>query len=152
MQYLLDFVHDHVLEEQLYCVLPAHGAELAVLWRRNADPLHWEIRPTKSDAAPERVARAQLVHVLTERGADLGSFERQLRAVVEAQIVVAHQLLSDARHVLGTDTVDTALDNHRAFARELVEAVTRLTAPALTVLRGEGVRSHVRSGHLALVR
>jgi hypothetical protein len=154
MQHLLDFVHDHLLDEHLYCVVPSEEGDLELSWRRQLDPQHWEVRRARSDdpADLRLVPRAQLLATLELRGADLGAFERELRASVAVQIVLASQLLVDARSTLGDDTVEAVLRGHREFARELVAAVSSLTAPRLTLHEGAGARTDLRTGHLALVR
>jgi hypothetical protein len=151
MQYLVDFIRDHVLDEQLYCAVPATDGELELSFLRLADPLHWLVRPAKSEQPAERVPSAHVVAYLESRGADLGLFERELRAIVAAHIVVAHQLLTAAGRVLGAETVAETLRGHELFARALVDAVQTATSPRLTLLRGEGLQTHARSGHLALV-
>ncbi|MEY4514041.1 MAG: hypothetical protein RLZZ450_6163, partial [Pseudomonadota bacterium] len=105
MQHLLDFIHDHRFEEQLYCVLQATGGELELSWCRSSDPLHWQVRRQKSQSAAERIPRTRLLAYLAEHGADLAEFERELKAAVTSQIVVAHHLLTDARSALGEELV-----------------------------------------------
>jgi hypothetical protein len=152
MQQLLDFIHDHRFEERLYCVLRAAGGELELSWCRTSDPLHWQVRRQNSKLPADRVPRARLLVYLAEHGADLGEFERELKAAVASQIVVAHHLLTDARRALGEEVVSEALRGHEEFARELVEAVASLTAPRFTVVVGDGLQTCARSGHLALVQ
>jgi hypothetical protein len=156
MQYLLDFVHDHALEEQLYCVLPSAAGELELTWRRPADADHWLVRRTNTADPARRVSRVQLLGYLAERGADLEFFERELMVSVCAQVALAFQLLTDARRTLGTETVEAMLRGHQQFASELTAAVASLTAPKLKLVQGdatqgEPVAKGARSGHLALV-
>lgn len=155
MQHLLDFVHEHTLDEQLYCVLPTPSGDLALQWRRQVDTLGWELWPLKEKGPVEQVPRSQLLARLSARGANLELFERELRAIIAAQIVVAHHLLRDAKTLLGADIVQDILHGHELFASELSRTVASLTAPerpALQVVKGGGVRSDGRAGHLALVR
>jgi hypothetical protein len=155
MQHLLDFVHEHTLDEQLYCVLPTPLGDLAMQWRRQIDALGWELKPLSDDGPGEYVPRAQLLGRLTSLGANLELFERELRALIAAQVVVAHHLLRDARALLGADIVQDILHGHELFASELSRTVGSLTAPArpaLSVVKGGGARSNTRAGHLALVR
>jgi hypothetical protein len=156
MQYLLDFVHDHALEEQLYCVLPSAAGELELTWRRSSDAEHWVARRTKTTEPARRVPRAALLAYLAERGADLSLFERELMVSVGAQVALAFQLLTDARRTLGSEMVDAMLRGHQQFARELTAAVASLTAPKLKLVQGDAVLAEpapkgMRSGHLALV-
>ena len=152
MQHLLNFIHDHRFEETLYCVLQAPCGQLELSWCRSSDPLSWQVRPQKADGPADRVPRTRLLAYLAEQGADLAEFERELKAAVASQIVVAHHLLTDARRALGEETVSEVLRGHELFARELAEAVASLTAPRLTVVLGDGLQTIARSGHLALVQ
>lgn len=155
MQHLLDFVHEHVLDEQLYCVLPSPSGELALQWRRRDDASRWELKRLKEEGPVEYVHRGALVTRLTELAADVALFECELRAIIAAQVVVADHLLRDARARLGADVVQEILHGHELFASELSRTVSSLVTPARPALQlvcGGGARSDVRTGHLALVR
>ncbi|HEX6242642.1 MAG TPA: hypothetical protein VFZ61_17130 [Polyangiales bacterium] len=155
MQYLLDFIYEHLLDEQLYCVLPSPSGELALQWRRREDALRWELKPLKREGAVELVARVDLLARLSDLGADLHLFECELRAIIAAQVVVADHLLRDARARLGAEAVDEMLHGHALFATELSRTVSTLLGPArpaLQLVSGGGACSGARTGHLALVR
>jgi hypothetical protein len=154
MQHLLDFVHEYTLEPQLYCVLGSPAGELELLWNRRTDASHWQLRPHKSDGPWEAIARERLIDTLAARGADMLRLERELHAIVSAQIALANMLLCSASELLGKDAVRDALVGHQEFARELTCTITRLTTsarPRMTVVQGGGVQSKTRAGHLMLV-
>ena len=114
MQHLLDFVHEHTLEEQLYMVVDSRSGELELLWQRRHDAGSWQLRPHGSELAFEAVARAELIDALRARGADLTQLERELRAVAMTQIAFADMLLRDANTSFGRDFVHAALVGHQA--------------------------------------
>ncbi len=133
MRHLLDFLYEHSLDPLVYCVLPADGGELQLSWRAAA-PLHWEVRPANPGPA-ELVIRANLIAYLSQRGADLVLFERELASLVAAHIVVADQLLGAARRAFGSDGVNTVLSGQQHFARELRQALTSSLSPRLRLVR-----------------
>jgi hypothetical protein len=157
MQHLLDFVHEHTLEEQLYLVVETSGGDLELLWQRRRDPNSWQIRLFKSEAAFELVERDALIATLHARGAIMQRVEHELRAIVMTQIAFADMLLRDADSKLGKELVDSAVVHHRDFMSELKTAVTQLIIkpaarkPQMTVLDGGGAQSETRSGHLRVV-
>lgn len=154
MQHLLDFIHEHTLEEQVYCVLSSPSGELELLWNRQLDAKHWQLRRHKSDQPWEPIAREHLLHSLTARGADLHKLERELHAIASAQIALANMVLRSAGELLGEGAVRSALTGHEEFARELTWTIARLTGPArpnMTLVQGGGAQSETRSGHLTLV-
>jgi hypothetical protein len=132
MHHLLDFLYEHSFDKQLYCVLPAARGELQLTWSMSA-PASWEVR--QNDAVSERVPRADLIALLTERGADLHVFERELNSLVSAHIVVADHLLHAAYESLGTERVNLALRGQQELARELRETLTPLLSPRLRLVR-----------------
>lgn len=157
MQYLLDFAHDHTLEDQLYLVVATTAGDLELLWERRNDPNSWQLRPYKSDAPWARVARAELIAALETRGADMQRVEHELRAIVMTQIAFADMVLRDANACLGRETVRTAVMGHQDFLNELQSTVSELvirpaqTKPQMQVLAGGGAQSEGRSGHLRVV-
>ena len=161
MQHLLDFVHEHTLEEQLYIVVEAQAGELELLWQRRHHPSSWQLRPHKSDAPYQMVERESLLHTLAERAADMERVETELRAIVMTQIAYANLLLHDARENLGQELLQAATIGHEEFSSELMGAVTELVIkPArktqkpraqLQLLPGGGIQSESRSGHLRVV-
>jgi len=159
MQHLLDFVHEHTLEEQLYLVVETSTGELELLWQRRHDQHGWQVRPHRSDAAYETVPRSELVDTLRAKGAIMDRFERELRAIAMTQIAFADMLLRDANAALGRDFVHAALRGHDEFMSELKSSITELVLkPAkskakaqMQVLDGGGASSGTRSGHLRKV-
>jgi hypothetical protein len=156
MQHLLDFVHEHTLEEQLFLVVETSSGELELLWQRRQDINSWQLRPYKSEAPYESVARAELIDTLRARGAVMERVERELRAIAMTQIAFADMLLRDANTALGRDFVNDALRGHEAFMTQLTSSITELVLkPAkanakakMQVLAGGGASSETRSGHL----
>jgi hypothetical protein len=132
MHPLLDFLCEHSFDKQLYCVLPAERGELQLTWRASA-PTCWELRAP--DGAVRHVPRAELIVRLTEQGADLLAFERELNALVSAHIVVADSLLHAAHACFGPDRVQHALRGQQELARELRETLTPLLPPRLRLVR-----------------
>jgi hypothetical protein len=133
MRQLLDFLYEYSLDKLIYCVLPSDGGELQLSWR-SASPLHWQVQ--HADVLPPvHVARADLIAHLTERGADLTLFERELSALVSAHIALADQMLTAARRALGSDTVNSLLRGQQHFAGELRQALAGVLTPRLTLVR-----------------
>src|SRR6185312_12016210 len=126
MQHLLDFVHEHTLEEQLYMVIEVATGELELLWQRRHHPGSWQLRPHKSDAPHELVQRETLLASLEKRGANMERVETELRAIVMTQIAYASLLLGDARTSFGEELLEAATFSHQEFARELNGAITEL--------------------------
>jgi hypothetical protein len=159
MQHLLDFVHEHTLEEQLYLVVATHAGELELFWQRRQNPEHWQVREHKSEAGYELVARAKLIDTLRAKGAIMERVERELRAIAMTQIAFADMLLRDAHATLGRDFVYAALRGHEELMNQLKSSITELVLkPAksaakarMQVLDGGGASSSTRSGHLRSV-
>jgi hypothetical protein len=160
MQHLLDFVHEHTLEEQLYLVVEVAAGELELLWQRRHHPSSWQLRPHKSDAAYQLVERESLLDSLQQRGASMERVEAEFRAIVMTQIAYASLLLGDAKSSLGQELLQAATSSHQEFARELNGAITELVIrpmsrsapkPSLQLVIGGGVQSETRTGHLRVV-
>lgn len=124
MRTSLDFLYEHSLDKQLYCVLPAADGELQLSWHA-ADPSHWEARHASSGPA-QQVPRADLISYLTERGADLVQFERELASLVAAHVVVADELLRAAHGAFGADRVSAMLRGQQHLVDVLRQTLTRL--------------------------
>lgn len=154
MQHLLDFIHEHTLEEQLYLVAPTPVGELELLWQRAPGKDYWQIRPRQCEGPYELVAREDLLGSLQRRGADMDSVERELNVMAMTQIAFADIVLRDATRALGRDFVDQALRGHAQFLDELQAALRRLIPPArpsMVMHEGGGAQSTSR-GRLTLVR
>ena len=159
MQHLLDFVHEHTLEEQLYLVVETGTGELELLWQRRHDANSWQVREHRSDAAYESVPRAELIDSLRAKGAIMERVERELRAIAMTQIAFADMLLRDAHTALGREFVYAALRGHEELMNQLKSSITELVLkPAkvkakaqMQVLDGGGAASERPSGHLRRV-
>ena len=155
MQHLLDFIHDHTLEEQLYLVAPTPAGELELLWQRCPGQDHWQIRPRQCEGPYELVARADLLSSLERRGVDMPTVERELNVMAMTQIAFADIVLRDASRQLGRDFVDQAIRGHAQFLDELQAALRRLLEPAtpsMVVHQGGAAPTSTRTRHLKLVR
>ena len=159
MQHLLDFVHEHTLEEQLYLVVETSTGALELLWQRRQDASSWQVREYKSEAAYELIARAALIDTLRAKGANMERVERELRAIAMTQIAFADMLLRDAHAALGRDFVYSALRGHEELMNQLKSSITELVLKPvkakakaqMQVLDGGGAASETRSGHLRRV-
>lgn len=155
MQHLLDFIHEHTLERQLYFAVDTAEGELEMHWQRQVgeDDL-WEVRLRESKGDEERVHYGDLLDVLEQRGADMAAVEQQLQALVVTQLAFADAVLRDATALFGVRAVDQARSVHRGFIHELERTVEHMTAPAvgMAVVRGGGAESSAPVGRLALVR
>ena len=154
MQHLLDFIHDHTLEEQLYLVVQTPAGELELLWQRCPGQDQWQIRPRLCEGPWERVSRAELLGSLTLRNVDMHGLERELSAMVMTQVAFADIVLRDAATGLGRDFVQQAVRGHEHFLDELQAALRRLIEPgrpAMVMHPGGGAQSSTR-GRLTLVR
>ena len=130
MQHLLDFIHEHTLEEQLYFVATSRSGDLELTWQRRVAPTHWQVRPSGREGPAELVHQRDLLLVLRARQADMVKIERELQAIVITQIAFADLVLRDASALLGTDSVRRA---------------------AITVHAGGGEQTAARAGHLSLL-
>jgi len=162
MQHLLDFIHDHTLEEQLYLVVQTPAGELELLWQRFPGQDEWQIRPRQCEGPWERVTRAELLGSLERRGVDMEGVERELNTMAMTQIAFADIVMRDAARQLGRDFVQQAVRGHEQFLDELQAALRRLieptqsatqsAGPKMVMHRGGGVQSAGRGKHLTLVR
>jgi hypothetical protein len=155
VQYLLDFIYEHTIEEQLYLVVESAEGVLELRWQRHVEPGYWQVRPKNSADGPwQLLLRADMLRTLEARRAEMASVERALLATVMSHIALAEMVLRDANRLLGRDLVQRAVQGHQDFANELNAVVARLTAsprPSMQVLPGGGAQSELRSGHLTLV-
>jgi hypothetical protein len=159
MQHLLDFIHEHTLEEQLYLVAPTPAGELELLWQRCPGQDNWQIRPRQCEGPYELIGRAELLGNLERRGVDMASVERELNVMAMTQIAFADLVLRDATRQLGAEFVDNAVRGHAQFLDELQAALRKLIEPAgpsMVVHRGGAAPSATQAPghqrHLTLVR
>jgi hypothetical protein len=150
MQHLLDFIHEHNFEQQLYLAVQTPEGSLRLTWQRqeNLDDL-WQVSAADG-GEPELVHCGDLLDHLEERGVDLAAFARELRGIVLTQLEVADILLRDAKQLLGPEVVQRRLFELRGSALKLSAAQD--TRPSLTLLQGEAVAPSARTGKLTLVR
>lgn len=163
MQHLLDFIHEHTIDEQVYLVAPTSAASLELMWKRRSDPEHWQVRAYRADGPWQSVPKAELLALLERRGADMAAVERELNAMAVTQIVFADMVLCDARKRLGRDKVREAVLGHRDFVKELRAALTKIqnekergpepppVRESMRVLAGSGEGCGERKGRLSLV-
>jgi len=155
MQYLLDFIQKHTLEEQLYFVAQRPSGDLELLWRAREDAHHWQLRPRHCEGPCELIHRDALIHELEARGVDMAGVKQELNAMLAAQIAFADMLLRDANQHLGRDLVQRFVRGHRDFIDELQTAIAQLSVPPRTkmlLVDGGGAQTTLRAGHLSLVR
>jgi hypothetical protein len=155
MQHLLDFIHDHVIEEQLYLVVETPAGDLELLWQRQVGTEHWQVRPNQCAGPWELVPRTDLLRSLEARGANMVDLERELHGLIATQIVFADILLRDAHKLLGDEAVRNALHSYREFITLLQASVRQLLEPArpsLVVVAGDAAQTPTRSGHLTVIR
>lgn len=155
MQHLLDFIHEHNLEQQLYLVVEAPEGALSLTWKRQTEADdEWEVQLATGEGAVELVHYGDLIDHLELREVDLAAVERELRAIVLTNIAVADVVLRDARQALGNEAVQRRLFELRASATLLSAAQARfgVSAPCLSLIRGEALESSPSIGRLTLVR
>jgi hypothetical protein len=155
MQHLLDFIHDHVVEEQLYLVVETPAGDLELIWQRSGSADVWQVRPSGCEGPWELVPRSDLLRHLAARAANMVDLERQLHGLVATQIVFADLILRDAHKLLGDDAVRKALRSYREFVALLQASVRQLLEPArpsLVVVPGDAAQTPTRSGHLTVIR
>lgn len=155
MQHLLDFIHEHNLEQQLYLVVETPEEPISLTWRRQpgADDL-WEVQSATGEGEVQLVHYGDLLDHLEEREVNLAAVERELRAIVLTNIAVADIVLRDARQALGNEAVQRRLFELRASASQLSAATQAHSEPrpSLTLIPGEAAHSSARIGRLKLVR
>ncbi|MEY4578051.1 MAG: hypothetical protein RL701_2754 [Pseudomonadota bacterium] len=160
MQHLLDFIHEHTQEDQLYLVASTPSGELEFLWQSRVARNQWQIRPMRCEGPWHLIDRSEVIAVLTARNADMASVECELRSIVMTQIAAANMVLRAATSLLGADVVERAVLAHEAFVYELTDFVEQLAPrakpatrdrPKLSVVAGEGGQTSARSGHLRVV-
>lgn len=154
MQHLLDFIHQHSLDQQLFLVVETPEGALSLTWQRSeeADGL-WDVGPASGEEPGERVHYGDLLDHLEAREVDLDALERELRAIVLTHIAVADIVLRDAKQTLGPELVQQRLFELRASATKLSAARALEEAqPSLTLIQGEAVVPTARIGRLKLVR
>src|SRR5262245_27197222 len=119
MQQLLDFIHEHTLEEQLYFIAPSRTGGLELTRQRPVAPDYWQVRPSACEGPAELVHRRNLLSALSARAVDMLKVERELQSIVVTQIAFADMVLRDASALLGTDGVRRAVQGHRVFLSDI---------------------------------
>jgi hypothetical protein len=151
MQQLLDFVHEHAVEDRLCWVVPAGQGELELRWQRS-DPSQWRLRTRPGQAPWQGVPRAALLSELERRGADMLAVERELHALVATQIAFAEIVLRDATRLLGSEAALQAREEFLTLLRAALAQLAAPEAPSLQVIAGDATESSARSGQLTLIR
>jgi hypothetical protein len=155
MQHLLEFIHEHSLDQQLFLVVETPEGALSLTWQRDeaADGL-WDVGPASGEQPGERVHYGDLIDYLEQREVDLTALERELRAVVLTHIAVADIVLRDAKQALGPEVVQRRLYELRATASKLSAAQARVREerPSMTLIQGEAVEPTARIGRLKLIK
>lgn len=153
MQQLLDFIHQHSVDTEVYMFTGARPGDLELLWQRQAHPDHWLVRPYGCEGPAELVHREGLLPALAARRVDMARIEHELHGLCATQIAFADMVLRAANERLGRDVVQHAVREYQAFLSELRSAVRELThGPAtLQLISGGGASSETRSGHLTVV-
>ena len=155
MQHLLDFVHEHSVEPELFLSAATADGELELIWRRAQGEGEWLVRQRGCEGPVERVPRSGLLRHLETRAVDMRAIERQLQALVATQIVFADILLRDATKLLGCDALESTREAHREFMTLLVTSVRQLLEPAranVQLISGDAAQSPARTGHLKRIR
>jgi hypothetical protein len=157
MQHLLDFVHEHTLEEQLYLVAHTPVGDIELLWQRGFGPGDehlWQLRPYQCEGPWELVHAGDLLDHLEAHGVDMNAIELELASMVSTQIAFADMLLRDADEALGREVVARARRGYQQFVSELKLTVEKLTGPrsSMSVVAGGCDQSQARAGHLTIVR
>ncbi|HEY2736729.1 MAG TPA: hypothetical protein VGI70_22165 [Polyangiales bacterium] len=155
MQHLLDFIHDHMVDDQLYLVVETPAGELELIWQRQVDTEVWQVRPRGGEGPWQRVPRRDLLSHLDARRANMLELERELHGMVATQIVFADIILRDAHKLLGDEAVRSTLHSYREFVALLQVSVRQLlesARPSLVVVAGDAVQTPTRSGHLTVIR
>src|SRR4051812_35303674 len=153
MQHLLDFIHQHSVDPEVYLLTGARPGDFELLWQRKDQPEHWFVRPFGCEGPAQLVHRTRLLTELAARRVDMARIERELHGMCAAQIAFADMVLSAAREQLGGDLVQGALRDYQTFLSELRATVQRLTEQprSMVPIAGGGARSEARSGHLRVV-
>jgi hypothetical protein len=156
MQHLLDFIHEHTLEQQLFIAVSSAEGDLELLWQRwSGEDNVWQVQLRGKVGETALIHAGDLLDHLESRGADMEAIERELQTMVVVQIAFADVVLQDARQVLGADAVRRAVVGYRGFVSELQATAERI-APSernLVAVPGAGdAQTEPRTGHLKLVR
>lgn len=84
MQHLLDFIHEHIRENQLYLVVDSAEGEIELRWQRQDGDDVWQLRVKQAGSGAEVVHYGDLLDHLEALGADMSAVERELHAIVAA--------------------------------------------------------------------
>ena len=151
MQEIIDFIHEHTLENQVYVVAPRtrDGVEFEICFRRDGGR-SWRVR-RRGAGAWAQVERTGIVQYLRVLGIDMTALENELRCTILTQVIFADMVLRDARKLLGPDVIRRTILDTRDFVGELRQTLQNLTRKRLSLIEGGGEQSESRQGHLSLV-
>jgi hypothetical protein len=155
MQYLLDFIQEHMITDALGIALDGAEGRLELLYRRSPDRDNgWLIRVIGSEAPARCVPHAQLLETLQALGVDMQALQSELHALLTTQVTFAELLLRDATQLLGAALPAST----QAARRELLgllwlslQELNESERPSLHALQGDAVETPARTGHLTLV-
>ena len=139
-------------------LLTNFGAERRYYWRiADTNNRHdWELIYHKNNlATPWQIKRhdtkqwtplnmKQIEAELSKRKVDVSAFESQLVGNILAAVVYYNEAINEVSNVLGRDKVDSAIEQHTTFSKELLQVIRELqenpvkddvpTAPILRLL------------------
>ena len=156
MQYLLDFVQDHMLGDQLRIRLGSAAGELELLHARGAaENTCWQVRATASCEPARNVPRAQLLDYLRALDVDMSALQSELHTLLATQVTFAEVVLRDAAQALGLQPTAAAREARRELLGILWLSLQELgpepERPSLRVVNADAAETPARPGHLTLV-
>jgi hypothetical protein len=156
MQYLLDFVQDHMVADQLCIRLGSAAGELELLHVRGAPAQAcWQVRATASYEPARKLPRAQLLEYLKSLSVDMIALQSELHALLATQVTFAEVVLRDAAELLGLQPPAAAREARRELLGILWLSLQELgpepERPSLRAVNAETAETPARAGHLTLV-
>ena len=156
MQYLLDFVQDHMLGDQLRIYVGSAAGELELLHVRGAtEHACWQVRATASCEPARSVPRAQLLDCLKALAVDLNAFQTELHTLLATQVTFAEVVLRDAAQLLALQPTAAAREARRELLGILWLSLQELgpepERPSLRAVNADAAEAPTRTGHLTLV-
>lgn len=129
MNNLLKFLDFASIDSQMYWRIPGQDpqASFEIQWRREG-LVRWRFRPY-GDVLWNLGDDENLMSQFEKHGIDTEIFSRQLKSSLLHQVCYADRIVSDARVLIGSEEIDTALREHRDFVNSIEEAVAELLKP-----------------------
>jgi hypothetical protein len=156
MQYLLDFIQEHMITDELRIALdgPAGGVEI-LRQRSPEDDNGWLVRVIGSEEPARRVPHATLLETLQTMGVNMQALQSELHASFTTQVTFAELLLRDASQLLGAALPASTQAARRELLGLLWLSLQELSEggeqPSLRALQGDAIETPARTGHLTLV-